>query len=596
MKSIYFLFFVFSSFLYSQTTFSYNRSWATFYGGMNKIIQVYEKDQKIIVDGLAGYSSNTIPASYYNQFITSGGQPFVPYALPSINNMPGVFSLSGNLLFAEYLPYTTPYASAKFPIWRDDMGNRYEKESYITQYNPLPFNTWLSNNIDSTDIILAKYNDLGVLQWKTYIPNSESYIDIIKTDENGNIYLFGDTKWQNLGDAGTYSPNYTFSYSQGGGSPKSNYFVVKLNPQGQKVWATYIPVYVISDIDVFGGNLYIAGSYDLEPSLTQLSTPGTFQQTKGAQSIIKLDANSGQRIWGTYYGSPGNSLDAGIVNIRVNTSGIYILGITFGTPSTYYATEGAYKAQTVDGFDLYITKFNEAGNRIWGTYIGSDGIEMPTGPNNALDIKDDKILVVGSSTGNYNMATPGAFLDTKPNPNSSDIFFSMFSTAGKHEFTSYYGGTYSPITTVQTASCIFSPTSDSFYLYGYTERQFGYTTPGSHQPNTIYPPNNNGGQTGFLAKFNSENLSVATVENKNDIILFNNPNNGNFTISGSALSKNDCEVSIFDNTGRSIYREKLQKNNSQQFNLQNFLNNGSYIVLIKNKSETLKTFKLLIKK
>lgn len=593
MKILLFIFFLVSSFLFSQTTFSYDRSWATFYGGMSAIKYVYEKDQQIIVDGLAANSSNTIPASYFNQFITSGGQPFVPYALPSINNLSGIFSLSGNLLFSEYLPYTTPYANAKHPIWRDDMGNRYERENFITQYNPLPFNTWLPNNVDNTDIILAKYNDAGVLQWKTYIPNFEGNNDIIKTDENGNIYLFGETKWQNLGDAGTYFPNYTFSYSQGGGSPKSNYFVVKLNPQGQKVWATYIPVQAIGDIDVFGGNLYIAGSNDLEPSVTQLSTPGTFQQAKASQSIIKINANSGQRIWGTYYGPPGNSFDAGIVNIRVNTSGVYILGTTFGIPSTYYATEGAYKAQNVDGMDLYLTKFNEAGNRIWGTYIGSDGIELPTGPN-ALAIKDDKILVVGSSQGNYNMATPGAFLDTKPNPNSSDLFFSMFSTTGDHVFTSYYGGTYSPITTVQTASCLFSPTSDSFYLYGYTERQFGYTTPGSHQPNTIYPPNNNGGQTGFLAKFNSKNLSVDNTENKNDIILFNNPSNGNFTISGSALSKNNCDVTIFDNAGRSIYREKLQKNTSHQFNLQNLLTNGSYIVLIKNKSETLKTFKLLI--
>lgn len=140
-------------------------------------------------------------------------------------------------------------------------------------------------------------------------------------------------------------------------------------------------------------------------------------------SIIKLNGNSGNRIWGTYYGVPNNITHGTIKNIRVTETGVYILGTTT-TPGTYYGEEGAHLASSSDGWDLFITKFNDSGNRTWTTYLNTAGIELILSSNHNLDVKDDKIIVSGSTTGNQNIATPGAFQDVKPSANSVfDIFF-----------------------------------------------------------------------------------------------------------------------------------------------------------------------------
>lgn len=88
---------------------------------------------------------------------------------------------------------------------------------------------------------------------------------------------------------------------------------------------------------------------------------------------------------------------AGIWQIKANSSGVYIGGQTFYLPGSYYATPGAHKQQTTDGFDLFLAKFNDNGYRIWGTYVGSEGTEWH-GENRVLDLKDDKLLITGSSS------------------------------------------------------------------------------------------------------------------------------------------------------------------------------------------------------
>ncbi|MFC3159958.1 hypothetical protein ACFOEQ_17020 [Chryseobacterium arachidis] len=245
--------------------------------------------------------------------------------------------------------------------------------------------------------------------WKTYIPNTGENNNI-EVDGNGNIYLTGNTKWQNLGDSGVFQQNFSVVYDTAG-LILANTYIVKLNSQGQKIWATYTPSSLIGGMTVYGNNLYIFGNNDLKTTETGLSTPGTFQSAKGGQFIAKIDGNTGQRIWGTYYGTPGNTIEAGISDIKADQTGVYVTGMTFGiVGDTYYATEGAYKPQTNDGIDMFITKFNNDGNRSWSTYIGTDGYESYSG-DKGLDVKDGKLLFTGTSSGSYNIATPGSYVD-----------------------------------------------------------------------------------------------------------------------------------------------------------------------------------------
>ncbi|WP_100076107.1 T9SS type A sorting domain-containing protein [Chryseobacterium camelliae] len=594
------LLFILASSVLSAQSFSYERSWATYYGGISSgIREVYEdSSMNLSVSGSSAYPGGSIIPSidYYNQFVSPGGNLFTAFTNPSINKLIGQFSPSGALTFAEYHPQGNSYAEAIYPILRDEQGNQYEIEFNINSFPALSFGTWLSTHTLASDIILAKYDANGTLLWKTFLPSTGSVL-LLKADSTGNVYFTGSTAQQNLGDPGTYHPGFATVYDSTGTQLLDNHYVVKLNPQGQKVWATYIPTQAINDIEVSEGKLYIAGNADLDTNASELATPGTFQQSKAGQSITCLNTLNGQRLWGTYYGVPGNSVEAGVINIRANATGVYMVGNTWA-PGNYYATENAYKTSTTDGFDFFLTKFNDSGNRIWSTYLGSDGYEVAVGYKSS-DIKDDKILISGLSSGNHNMASPGAFVSTKPSPGFNDLFFSMFNASGEHIFTSYYGGSHTTTVVTQSISPSFSENSDGFYLYGNTENQNGFTTSNGNQQSIILPSGFNKGIAGFIAKFSPKTLSTSDTAPAEDLVVYNNPSNGNFTLKGSVLKREPHLVTLHDLSGKLIYSKHIRNNATQQehFNLEPVLTEGNYLLSVKKADETLiKTFKLTIRK
>jgi len=605
MKLKFLLFILLPSSLFSQSSFNYERSWGTYLGGLSTGIgNFYEKSSSdIYVDGISSYPniSTVVPESYYNQFVVASNKYFTPGTATSKNNFSGIFSTAGSLLLAEYIPYKNFYADKSVPAYRDQSGNRYDIENDLTNYPTLSSGTWHTSNVTNDDSILSKYDTNGNLVWQTYVPENLNSNFFIKTDNSGNIYIAGTTKWQNLGDPGTYEPSFTYIPSTLG-DPLSNSYVVKLNAQGQKIWGTYIPSKTISDIDLFDNNLYIATGEDINSSVSTLATAGTFQQAKAVNSILKINGNSGNRVWGTYYGMPNNVTHGTIKNIRVTETGVYVLGTTT-TPGTYYGEEGAHLASSVEGWDLFITKFNDTGNRNWTTYLGTTGIELILGSNNNLDVKDDKIIVSGSTYGNQNIATIGAFQDVKPsNNNAFDIFFSMFNTSGLHLFTSYYGGPVPVVSTttgyyLSVINCKFSTNSNTFYLYGSTGSSSGYTTSNGNQQTLIFPPGMNEGGVGYITKFSPTNLSVSETNPDDYLKLYDNPNKGSFVLTGNILMKEPHFVSINDMAGRLIYSKKIEKNKFVNFDLENILANGNYILSLQNsQKQFIKSFKLIIKK
>ncbi len=596
MKLKNLLMIVFPSLLFSQSTFPYERSWATYFGGFEtRINGVYENpsDQTLLIDGYTSkstYGTGDLSA-YYSQFVSAGSYPINSNG----SNLLGKFSQSGNLLSAQYHPLISSLAITRYLVYRDQFGNQYKIGGPAPLNSPvLPPGVWLSTRVTDNDWVLAKYDENNNLIWETYLPGT-IYSDNLDVDSNGNIYITGTTSWQGLGDPGTFRPD--FEVVSQNGALKPNSFIVKLNAQGKKIWGTYVPSLYITAQDLYGNDLFIVGGNDLNDAVTALATPETFQEVKSSHFIAKFDGNTGQRVWGTYYGVPNVLTGAGIWQIKANSSGVYIGGQTFYLPGSYYATPGAHKQQTTDGFDLFLAKFNDNGYRIWGTYLGSEGTEWH-GENRVLDLKDDKLLITGSSSGTENIATPGAFISTKPNPGYPDAFFSMFNTAGTHLFTSYYGGTFTsdPATDSQIGGQ-FSHSSDVFYIFGSSGNPNDIATANSHQPNIIPPPGTTIGRTGFIAKFSLASLSTSEAAPAKDLVLYNNPSDGNFSLKGTVLSKESHIINITDMSGRQIYSSPISKTAEQHFRLADQLANGNYLISVSKTDKTpVKSFKLTIKK
>lgn len=586
-------------------TFNYERVWGTYFGGINTTpVQLYENNlQQIVIDGLSGSTYASATASYYNQFITSGAQ---------------VFQSNTNALNTnDFTSFINPTASLQKFEYRTvkKIIHREKNDNYfaISTIGTPTSGAWLSNPVEPVNnsnvrnILLEKYDNNDILLWRTYVPSfpygENSYSKSIATDGSGNIYICGQTLWQSLADAGTAFPSYTVVNTPGN-TNVTNVYVAKLNAQGQKIWATYLPSSGQAMLSVYGNDLYVAANSDINPYQSLLATPGSFQQTKALMSVTKLNVADGTRDWGTYYGDPLIQ-NAGIQAIAAQSDGLYLMGGIYnllGNANGYFASPGAFQTQSLGGeSDLFIAKFDpEGGNRIWGTYYGTSGDDLPVfGAFSNIDVKNGKILVTNVQNGSTNFSTSGAFISTKPNNQGYyDLVFSMFNTStGSRIFTSYYGGTQSdPNFYYVGVSGKFSDIDDSFYLYGFTSSQVGYTEPAAFQPSIIFPTTVTNGQAGFLAKFSLKILGTSETVLADDLQLFDNPNNGDFSLQGKILENENCSFKLYDSSGRFMRQENINQQNRQNFNYHGQLPTGNYILSVINaKNNVEKSFKMIVK-
>ena len=117
-------------------------------------------------------------------------------------------------------------------------------------------------------------------------------------------------------------------------------------------------------------------------------------------------------VWATYYGGTGDDQGLGITT---DTAGnVYILGMT--ESSSGIASTGAYQTSYGginggDDGDAFITKFNNSGSRLWGTYYGGSGDEIPGG---ICLYANSTIYVTGITYSTSGIATSGAYLTSNP--------------------------------------------------------------------------------------------------------------------------------------------------------------------------------------
>ena len=94
------------------------------------------------------------------------------------------------------------------------------------------------------------------------------------------------------------------------------------------------------------------------------------------------------RIWGTLYGGSGYET---IEKLEIDEyNDLYLGGMTMSYDN-YMATSGAYITTFTGTWDGYIAKFDENGNRIWGSYLDNT---VSYGSLNALDFDRDYLYIL----------------------------------------------------------------------------------------------------------------------------------------------------------------------------------------------------------
>ncbi|MBK8052221.1 MAG: gliding motility-associated C-terminal domain-containing protein [Saprospiraceae bacterium] len=339
--------------------------------------------------------------------------------------------------------------------------------------------THKANISASGDIFVAKFTNSGILIWGTYYGGDRfDFANDIAADNNGNVIITGWTESGNgIASTGAYKSIK---------SDTTDICIAKFSPSGQIIWSTYyghngaeLGLQVESDAQ---NNIYFSG---WTSSTAQFATVGTHQSIYGGESadafIGKFNPN-GTLLWVTYFGGSGRDYaDA----LFVTPAGdVYAGGYT--TSDNNISTPGVHQTTRGGDADVFLTRFNTFGTRMFSTYMGGNGFDAAfrIGQN-----ADGNIVVTGHTLSTTNISTVNVF---QPNNNgSSDAFVSVFTPAGLRIQSTYFGGSG-----IEESKAIVTDRSNAIYIAGKTTSSSNISSGNPSQSNY-----GGGPEDGFITKF-----------------------------------------------------------------------------------------------
>lgn len=358
----------------------------------------------------------------------------------------------------------------------DHLGNSYQSGSFTetVDFDPGPQIQDITSK-GLFDIYVSKYGTNGDLTWTITIGGLLSdYVNAMVTDYLGNVYIVGE-----FADTVDFDPGFE-EYKLA--VPEGFYgcFIAKYNTNGNLIWANNfiggpqppegakLEKTEIRSLSVdFAENVYIGGHYyntvDFDPSA------GVFELTSTGEEdaelfAVKFDKN-GSFIWGNQL--QGSSSPEPDNNERLNyliTDKLGFLYIT-GTFSEFVdLNPGIGNHNLVSdglGGNCFITKWDTAGNFIWGRQIGNiDDIGAATILSLAID--GSGAVYLG---GLYN-----GKVDFDPGPSTFELNSGIYGNGCVVKLTS--NGNFmwalgqSGYFEDYINSIVMSPNSNSFYIIG----------------------------------------------------------------------------------------------------------------------------------
>lgn len=510
-------------------------------------------------------------------------------------------------------------------VCTDLSGNVY-MTGYFTNAS-ISFGTTTLTNADisgnTSDIYIVKYAPDGTLLWANSIGGNSFDIGIgVSTDPIGNVYLTGNF------DSPTITIGTTTLTSEG------NYdiFIVKYAPDGNVLWAQSaggVNYDYATDLSTdAAGNVYLTGHYR-SPSYTFGTTTLTNASSSGTVAdifIAKYDAN-GNFQWAKSHG--GSSFDFGQSICNDANGNVYLTGsffssaITFGTTTlttpgvfvTKYASDGTVMwAKSPGGSsansictdingNIFVTGEFQSASMTFGTTVLNNTIS--SGSSNDIFIlkyaSNGSALWAKSAGGNKNDFCYSISIDASGNAYITGIFESAtinFGTAAltnaNNSGTTYdiYLVKYSTNGDVLWANAA-GGASDDFGQGVSADTNGNIFMTGYYQSNSLlFGANsitNAGDNDIFIVKFNGIDTGEDEFFDNNEVSVFPNPTNTNFTL--FINSPNSNIISLTTITGVEIEQYSMQNTNSKTIDISQ-LANGVYFVIIKN-DKTLVTKKIV---
>lgn len=345
------------------------------------------------------------------------------------------FNSSGQRLWATYYGGLNGETSAA--VATDRSGNVYlagQTNSHETGnpnfVTPGAHQTLIGGGF-SHDAFLVKFDSSGLRQWCTYYGGTGADLAFgLACDTADNIIMSGLTaSTSGIATAGAHQE------SRSGGNDA---FVVKFDPQGQRLWGTYFggssaeltPAVITDD----SSNVIIAGGTQ---STNNIAGPNAYQSARlGSRDAFIAKFNSaGGYQWSSYLGDIGNERVSSLACDSAHN--IYIFGDVNNVASVSQITTpgSAHPNYIGGGSDAFLVKFDGHGDRIWGTFLGGSGNEI------AAQVKyaDDGVLyLTGSTNSTDSIATASGFQSGQNG--TLNAFIEKYTLDGQKLWGSYFGG------------------------------------------------------------------------------------------------------------------------------------------------------------
>ncbi len=560
------------SYLSQAQEFNFERAWATYFG--DESTKVYSN----AVDKLGNiYLVGTVNKMEYldSNFIATQGAQQINYGGGQVDGFITKISSDGQILWSTFVGGAGNDVIQGLTI--DENDNLYIIGSTSSSSNISTPNSYQEALNGNTNTFLVKYNESGIKIWGSYydsetLPyNTAAYgtqgLSNIVMGTDGSFFFNIRTTANGLASDGAY---------QNIRNQNVGNLISKFNTEGQRIWATY---YGVNGSKIFGlaaddTGVYVSGeTLDCIPNFTYntfFSAAYSHQPLPGScrDAFLSKFNLAGDRVWSTYYGNNYNEYCNSSSLVTMNNN-VYLAGSGFS--STNLSTTGSYQEYS-QGVAAFFAKFDQNGNRQWGTMLGSNLLSTNTPYPQLYADGDRHIYLSDYVSAQDNIASPDAY-QTSINGLTDDIAV-KFDEFGNKKWGTYYGGTGGEFS-LRTI-----PFMENFYIFGGTTSQTGITTSDAMQPtfiDNVYQASNEPVNY-FIAKFTPIPLSTNQFS-KNNLVLFPNPSSHSFAINNQSNSNDVFNFKIFDITGRTIKIGESKFN--EQINIDGLVS-GNYIMKISN--------------
>ena len=272
------------------------------------------------------------------------------------------------------------------------------------------------------DVFVLKLDANGSYQWHTFYGGDDESGEGIAVDENGGVYICGNSNTSWNGPAGQ-APLNPFA-------GEADMLVLKLNASGAYQWHAYFGSPAADDcfdIAAKNGSIAITGVSSINWNGPSSAAPLHAVSGYGDMSLVKLNTD-GAYQWHTFYS--GDAAHTTGLGIDIDNAGRII---AVGETNSSWGLVTVPLHSYTGGKDIFIIQLNNAGILQWHTFFGS---AQDDSANDVITDANNSILLIGSSDASWE--TPNSPVQGFAG-GTSDMAVISLNGNGTYQWHTFYG-------------------------------------------------------------------------------------------------------------------------------------------------------------